>query len=96
MAPIDIVAIEQRARALRAEEMRRQARLFAKQARLYRRLLRRSLHALLTALSEALRPLFSWNPRAGGNRAAPPDNFAHASHAAQGLFAWHPQRHHLP
>lgn len=62
MAPIDIPAIEQRARRLRAEEMRRIEGLVAQRMGLYFRLLGGSLLAALRLVSEALRPLFSWNP----------------------------------
>lgn len=55
--------IIEHARERRAQEMRRCHGLFASQMRLYGQLLVESLSVMLDRLSEALRPLFSWNPR---------------------------------
>lgn len=60
---IDIIAIERQARHLRAEEMRRLSGILATRSSLVLGLMGRSLAVLGRALSEALRPLFSWNPR---------------------------------
>lgn len=62
MAPIDIHAIEQHARQLRAAEMRRIESVAAERARVYLRLLGGTLLSALKFISEILRPLFSWNP----------------------------------
>ncbi|MDD5250526.1 MAG: hypothetical protein PHY45_16220 [Rhodocyclaceae bacterium] len=63
MAPIDIPALEQRARDMRAEELRRLEGVFLERMRVYARLLGASLLLLLEFVSEALRPLFSWTGR---------------------------------
>lgn len=63
MAPIDISAIERRARALRADEMRRLENLVAERMGVYALLAGRSVIAVLAAVANALRPLFSWNPQ---------------------------------
>lgn len=65
MDPIDIAAIEQRARQLRAEELQRIQGLLSARLRVYGHLLGASLHTGLVAASESLRHLFSWNPRTG-------------------------------
>lgn len=62
MIPIDIPAIEQRAREMRAEEMRRLSGIFADRMRLLAGLLGGSLMAAVDFTSEVLRPLFSWTP----------------------------------
>lgn len=61
--PIDIIAIERYARQLRAEEMQRLQGVFAKRLGLLAVLLGNTLLSLLEALSETVRPLFSWNPQ---------------------------------
>ena len=62
MAPIDIPAIEEQARKLRAAEIQRINGLFAERARLVASLAAESLGVAAKAMSDALRPLFSWNP----------------------------------
>jgi hypothetical protein len=61
--PIDIIAIERFARQLRAEEMQRLQGVFAERLGLLAVLFGGTLLSLLEALSERLRPLFSWNPQ---------------------------------
>lgn len=63
MAPIDISAIERRARELRAAEMRRLEKLVAERMGLYALLAARSVLGALETVAGALRPLFSWNPQ---------------------------------
>lgn len=63
MAPIDIPAIEQRARALRAAEIRRLEDVVSARLGVYACLVVGTLKAGLTAVGNALRPLFSWNPQ---------------------------------
>lgn len=62
MSPINISAIEQQAREMRAEEMRRLSGVFADRLRLMAGLLGSSISAAVDFTSEALRPLFSWAP----------------------------------
>lgn len=62
MQSIDINLIEQRARALRAQEIQRVSGVCAERMALYFQLMGRSLGSLLATLSELLRPLFSWIP----------------------------------
>lgn len=63
MAPIDIPAIEQRARAMRAAEIRRLEEVVSTRLGVYVGLAGGTLKAGLTAVGNALRPLFSWNPQ---------------------------------
>lgn len=72
MESIDIPAIERYARQLRAQEIQRLEGLFAERTRLYALLLGGSLLSGLEFVSEKIRPLFSWNPRAkmGGTASA--------------------------
>lgn len=63
MAPIDISAIERRARELRAAEMRRLEKLVAERMGLCALLAARSVLGALETVAAALRPLFSWNPQ---------------------------------
>ena len=63
MAPLDITAIEQQARKMRAEEMRHINGLIAARLQLYGRLLGATALSALAAIADSLRPLFSWNPR---------------------------------
>jgi hypothetical protein len=99
MEPIDIAAIERRARQLRAEEIRRIEGLFAERMRVTGRLAAASLFSGLLALAELLRPLFSWNPQ---NRpqvrvvpARPPIALrVRLNRAVRALFAWNPEVHH--
>ena len=58
----DIAVIVQRAKELRAEEMRKLEGMVATRLRIYFLLLKSTLGALLHAISEFMRPLFSWNP----------------------------------
>jgi hypothetical protein len=93
MYPIDIPAIERQARELRAAEIQRMDGLFAERTQLLTRLVANSVLAGAQAISEMLRPLFSWNPQ---DRSAPQlANFAPAvsrlNDAARLLFSWNPQ-----
>ena len=63
MRPIDIPAIEQAARELRAAEIHRLNGLFVEHAELLAKLAAESAVASAHAVSEMLRPLFSWNPQ---------------------------------
>ena len=63
MYPIDIPAIERQARELRAAEIQRINGLFAERTQLLARLAAKSAFAGAHAISEMLRPLFSWNPQ---------------------------------
>ena len=63
MAPIDIPAIERRARQLRAAEMRRLEDLVAERMSVLALLAGRSVLGALASVAETLRPLFSWNPQ---------------------------------
>jgi hypothetical protein len=64
MLPLDITAIDQHARRLRAADMQRNPERMSAQMHLYAQLLAASLLTGLIALSDVLRPLFSWNPQA--------------------------------
>jgi hypothetical protein len=64
MLPLDITAIDQHARRLRAADMQRNPDRMSAQMRLSGQLMAASLLMGLIALSEILRPLFSWNPQA--------------------------------
>lgn len=68
MSYIDVAAIEQRARALRAADMRRQGAVFAPRMKLYFSLMATTLTNFGETAAEALRPLFSWNPTAAGHK----------------------------
>jgi hypothetical protein len=68
MPPIDIAAIEQQARRLRAEEMQRVQGLMSERMRVYALLIAHTLLVALGATSNALRALFSWNPQAPDSR----------------------------
>lgn len=63
MRPIDIPAIEQEARELRAAEIHRLNGLFAERVELLAKLAAASTVAGAHVFSEMLRPLFSWNPQ---------------------------------
>lgn len=100
MAPIDIAAIERRARQLRAEEIRRIEGLFAERMRVTGRLLAESTFAGLLAVAEAIRPVFSWNPQTEVQQQAPAKPqialTARLNRRLRSLFAWNPQaNHHL-
>jgi hypothetical protein len=93
MQPIDIAAIEQQARALRAAEIQRVQGLFAQQAGVLAHLAADTSIATLSALGEVVRPFFSWNPQdpaptAAWNFAAGVDRL---NGAARALFSWNPQ-----
>lgn len=64
MSPIDITAIEQQARRLRAEEMQRVQGLVSARLRVYGQLLTATVLSALAVIGRSLRPLFSWNPQA--------------------------------
>ena len=93
MAPIDIPAIEEQARKLRAAEIQRMNGLFAERARLVASLAAESLGVAAKAMSDALRPLFSWNPHPSTKplslSAAPA--VERVNHAMRALFSWNPQ-----
>ncbi|MCX7177039.1 MAG: hypothetical protein NT159_24585 [Proteobacteria bacterium] len=63
MTRIDIVALEQQARQMRAEEMRRLGGIFSESMGVYFRGLSRMLTSLAKLLNEALRRLVSSNPQ---------------------------------
>ena len=93
MAPIDIPAIEEQARKLRAAEIQRINGLFAERARLVASLAAESLGVATKVMSDALRPLFSWNPHPSTQplsvSAAPA--VERVNHAMRALFSWNPQ-----
>ena len=96
MHPIDIPAIERQARELRAAEIQRMNGLFAERTQLFTRLAAKSAVAGVDAISEMLRPLFSWNPQ---QSSAPVSaSFApvvgRLNDAARSLFSWNPQDRH--
>lgn len=64
MNRIDIISIVEEGRRLRAEDLRRGEPVFAERGRLYLRLMWTALCPACGALNDALRRLFSWNPRA--------------------------------
>jgi len=74
MLPLDITAIDQHARQLRAADMQRTPGLMSTQMHLYGRLMAASLLTGLIALSKVLRPLFSWNPQAAFSRRHAPQS----------------------
>jgi hypothetical protein len=93
MQPIDIPSIEQQARELRAAEIHRVHDLFAKQAEVVGHLATASTLAGLNAVSQMLRPLFSWNPQA--HTPSSEHHFApqleRLNDATRALFSWNPQ-----
>jgi hypothetical protein len=97
MSPIDIPAIEQQARRLRAEEIQHVQGLVSQRMGLYGKLLRASAVAGLMALGEVLRRLFSWNPRAQAYPttvivAAPGKSvLERLDRVARSLFSWNPR-----
>ena len=96
MHPIDIPAIERQARELRAAEIQRMNGLFAERTQLLTRLAAKSAIAGAHAISEMLRPLFSWNPQ---QSSAPVSaSFApvvgRLNDAARSLFSWNPRDRH--
>ena len=96
MHPIDIPAIERQARELRAAEIQRINGLFAERIQLLMRLAAMSAFAGAHAISEMLRPLFSWNPQE--SPAPLPASLApvacRLNDAARALFSWNPQDRH--
>ncbi len=91
MSPINVSKIEQNARKLRAEEMQRIQGLMLARLGLYFRLLSASGLAALAALTESVRPLFSWNPQAAARPAMGPGLLTRLSLAGRALFSWNPQ-----
>jgi hypothetical protein len=98
MNPIDIPAIERRARQLRAEEMRRIEGLFVDRLCVTGRLLAATAFSALLSVAGFLRPLFSWNPQplqapVAANR---PRVALHVrlNRSLRALFAWNPEVHH--
>lgn len=95
MTPLNIPAIEQEARRMRAEEMRRISGLVSARMGQYGQLLRTTACSGLAAIGEGLRPLFSWNPREGASRrlagGANPAVLTRLNRAARGLFGWNPR-----
>jgi hypothetical protein len=93
MAPIDIPTIERQARELRAAEIRRLHGLFAERLVLLVRLLAATALAGVSAGSEMLRPLFSWNPQVSRAPLALDlePAVSRLNFAARALFSWNPQ-----
>lgn len=98
MSPIDIAAIERRARQLRAEEIRRVEGIFAERIRILGRLLVATVFSGLLSVADLLRPIFSWNPQPVSVEAivAKPHVALRTrlNRAARRLFAWNPEVHH--
>lgn len=95
MEAIDIVAIERRARALRAREMQRLSGIFADRMGAYGRLVRQSFIDAGLAAANLIRPLFSWNPQARRPSAfSSPSLATRANRLLRGLFAWNPRPSH--
>lgn len=98
MSPIDIPAIERRARQLRAEEIRRVEGLFIERLLVLGRLMAGSIFSGVLALASAFRPLFSWNPQDRGAaqqiRRPRPALLTRFNRSARALFAWNPEVHH--
>ena len=95
MSPLNIPAIEQEARRLRAEEMQRVQGLIGARLGLYVRLLSATALSGSRAVSEFLRPLLSWNPQERGSSTESgsqgPALLTRLNRFARGLFAWNPQ-----
>lgn len=92
MNPIDIPAIEEKARELRAAEIQRMNSLFAEHAKLMTQLAADSIVVSAAAASELLRPLFSWNPQEKPLVASHPGLLLEQMNkAAFKLFSWNPQ-----
>ena len=94
MERIDIIEIERRARALRAQEMQRLTGLFGERLRTYVALVLASAWLLVLASGRVLQPLFAWNPQERPARAAVRRWAARANHALRDLFAWNPRHTH--
>lgn len=71
MTRLSIITIEEQANQLRAEEMRRVHGLVCARLGGGCRQLCTVVLFVLTAISEGLRPFFSWNPRARNSRKTP-------------------------
>lgn len=67
MERLNIAAIEQQARRLRAAEMQRIHGLISARLFQYGQLLGATLLSALKLIGESLRPMFSWNPRQGNS-----------------------------
>jgi hypothetical protein len=97
MLPLDITAIEQHARRLRAEEMHRVQGLMSAQMRLYGQLMGATLLSALINISDGLFVLFSWNPVQAVSRHAArhlhPALLTRLNRLARRLFSWNPQPH---
>ncbi len=96
MKPIDIAAIEQEARELRAAELRRIEDIFASRLRLLAALASHTMMDAVEAVGELLRPLFSWNPQDADRarvKAVRPSVTVRANRIARSLFAWNPRDH---
>jgi hypothetical protein len=91
MSPINIAKIEQEARLLRAAEMQRIEGLMLARLGLYFRLLAASGLSAIAALTESVRPLFSWNPQAPAAARQGPGLLTRLSLAGRALFSWNPQ-----
>jgi len=95
MPPLNIPAIEQEARQMRAAEMQRIGGLMSARMGLYARLLGATALLALIAAGEGLRLLFSWNPQASAHRAMAghrsPAMLTRLNRVARRLFAWNPQ-----
>lgn len=98
MSPIDIAAIERRARQLRAEEIRRVEGIFAERMVLLGRLLAATAFSAALSFAQMLRPMFSWNPQAAPAPVVPAKPHValrtRLNRAARRLFAWNPEVHH--
>lgn len=94
MGRIDIIDIERRARALRAQEMQRLTGLFGERLRAYAALLLASAWLLVLATGRVLQPLFAWNPQDRPPRAFVRRWAARANHALRSLFGWNPRHTH--
>lgn len=70
MTHYDYISIEERAHRLRAEEMQRIHGIVCERLCCGCKKLCSITLVVLTALSEAIRPFFSWNPRARSTRRA--------------------------
>ena len=64
MSPLNIAAIEQEARQIRAKEMQRVQGLVAARLRVYGQLLLATVLSGMVIIDNGLRALFSWNPQA--------------------------------
>jgi hypothetical protein len=93
MAPIDIPAIESKARELRAAEIQRINGIFVERAELVTKLAAETTAISAHAFSEMLRPFFAWNPQ---TRHTPLTEslkpaLTRMNDTARALFSWNPQ-----